>query len=95
MLFNMYGYLDHLNLFNDSYISGVLSGSKVWGRIKGFFKKAWKFIKGVSPVVAKIGNAVSDVLPGPYGAAIAGVTNAIDTIASTVSVTAVGGVVNS
>lgn len=79
--------MNTLDMVDTEALSYSVTG-KIGKRIKGFFKRVWKFIKGVAPTVAKIAPAV---LPGPYGAAVAGIAGSIDTISNAVSATAVGG----
>lgn len=66
-------------------LSIPVTASKVWNRIKGFFKKAWKAIKNIVPKVTKV---VSPVLPPPYGTVVASIGTAvtgIDTVVNTVA----------
>lgn len=65
-----------------------VTASKAWKRIKGFFSRAMRWVKGISPVVAKV---APSILPGPYGAVVASIANTIDTLSVGVSGTALGG----
>lgn len=69
-------------------LSVSANASKVWKRIKGFFSRTMRFIKGITPVVKQIAPAI---LPGPYGAVVASIANTIDSLSVGVSATAAGG----
>lgn len=66
-------------------ISIPATASKVWKRIKGFFKKAWKAIKNIVPKVTRV---VSPVLPPPYGTVVASIGTAVSGIDTVVNAVA-------
>lgn len=55
---------------------------KVWRRIKGFCKKAWKALPKVIGIAKKVANVVAPILPPPYGTVVSGVTAATSAVSN-------------
>lgn len=66
-----------------------VTASKLWKRIKGFFRSAWRVIKGVVPRAAKV---VSAIVPPPYGTVVAGIGAGVTAIDNVVNAVATGNV---
>lgn len=67
------------------YYYDVLRASwfkKVWRRIKGFCKKAWKALPKVLGVAKKVATVVAPVIPPPYGTAVAGIASATGAVSN-------------
>lgn len=66
------------------YFDAVRGGwfKKVWRRIKGFCKKAWKALPKVIGVAKKVANVVAPILPPPYGTVVSGVTAATSAVSN-------------
>ena len=55
---------------------------KVWRRIKGFCKKAWKALPKVLGFAKKVATVVAPVIPPPYGTAVAGIASATGAVSN-------------
>ena len=69
----------------EMYYFDVVRGGwfkKVWRRIKGFCKKAWKALPKVIGVAKKVANVVAPILPPPYGTVVSGVTAATSAVSN-------------
>lgn len=67
------------------YYFDALRGSwfkKVWRRVKGFCKKAWKALPKVIGVAKKVASVVAPILPPPYGTVVSGVTAATSAVSN-------------
>lgn len=55
---------------------------KVWRRIKGFCKKAWKALPKVLGIAKKVATVVAPVIPPPYGTAVTGIAAATGAVSN-------------
>lgn len=66
------------------YYDAVRGGwfKKVWRRIKGFCKKAWKALPKVLGVAKKVATVAAPLIPPPYGTAVAGIASATGAVSN-------------
>lgn len=55
---------------------------KVWRRIKGFCKKAWKALPKVLGIAKKVATVAAPLIPPPYGTAVAGIASATGAVSN-------------
>lgn len=63
------------------------SASKVWRKIKGFFKRAWTSFKKILPFVGKVTKAVLPIIGGPAGAVAGQIIDAVNGIDTNIETT--------
>lgn len=66
------------------YYDAVRGGwfKKVWRRIKGFCKKAWKALPKVLGIAKKVATVAAPLIPPPYGTAVAGIASATGAVSN-------------